>query len=77
MHARAPSRSRPRGDWLRNIVSLRETIDLFADFVTHPGDTRVLIEHELATEPKRDSMPIINRPFEEAALYDPIQAAIE
>jgi hypothetical protein len=66
-----------RGDWLRNIVSLRKTIDLFADLVTHPGDTRVLIEHELATKPTRGSVPIINRPFEEAALYDPIQAAIE
>ena len=66
-----------RGDWLRNIVSLRKTVDLFADLVARAGDTRVLIEHELATKPTREPVPIISRPFEEAALYDPIQAAIE
>lgn len=66
-----------RGDWLRNIVSLRKAVDLFADLVARPEDTRVLIEHELATKPTRGPVPIINRPFEEAALYDPIQAAIE
>jgi len=66
-----------RGDWLRNIVSLRKTVDLFADLVAQPADTRVLIEHELATKPTRGPLPIINRPFEEAALYDPIRAAIE
>lgn len=65
------------GDWLRNIVSLRKTIDLFADLVTHPADIRVLLEHELATKPTRESVPIISRPFEEAALYDPIRAAID
>ena len=65
-----------RRDWLRNIVSLRRTVDLFADLVARPGDTRVLIEHELATKPTREPVPIISRPFEEAALYDPIQAAI-
>ncbi len=66
-----------RGDWLRNIVSLRRTVDLFADLVARPGDARVLIAHELATKPTREPAPIISRPFEEAALYDPIQAAIE
>jgi hypothetical protein len=66
-----------RGDWLRNIVSLRKTVDLFADLVANPADTRVLVEHELATKPTRESVPIITRPFEEAALYDPIRAAIE
>lgn len=66
-----------RGDWLRNIVSLRKSVDLFTELVADPADTRVLMEHELATKPTRESVPIINRPFEEAALYDPIQAAIE
>lgn len=65
-----------RGDWLRNIVSLRKTVDLFAELVADPADTHVLIEHELATKPTREAVPIINRPFEEAALYDPIQSAI-
>lgn len=66
-----------RGDWLRNIVSLRKSIDLFADLVARPADTRVLMEHELATKPTREPIPIISRPFEEADLYDPIRAAIE
>lgn len=66
-----------RGDWFRNIVSLRKTADLFAELVSDPADTHVLIDHELATKPTREPVPIINRPFEEAALYDPIQAAIE
>jgi hypothetical protein len=66
-----------RGDWLRNIVSLRKTVDLFADLVAQPADTRVLMEHELATKPTREAAPIITRPFEEAALYDPIRAAID
>ena len=35
------------GDWHRNIVSLRHSIDLFADLVTDPAHTHVLIEHEL------------------------------
>jgi hypothetical protein len=65
-----------RADWLRNIVSLRKSVDLFADLVAHPADTRALIEHELATKPTREPAPIITRPFEESALYDPIQAAI-
>lgn len=65
------------GDWLRNIVSLRKTVDLFAELVSDTADTRVLIEHELATKPTREPAPIISRPFEEAALYDPIQAAID
>ena len=65
------------GDWLRNIVSLRKSIDLFADLVTDPADTRILMEHELATKPIRAPVPIISRPFEEAAFYDPLRAAIE
>ncbi|MGH8318332.1 MAG: RES family NAD+ phosphorylase [Steroidobacteraceae bacterium] len=66
-----------RGDWLRNIVSLRRSVDLFADLVTDPADTRILIEHELATKPIRAPVPIISRPFEEAAFYDPVRTAIE
>jgi hypothetical protein len=66
-----------RGDWLRNIVSLRKTVDLFADLVAQAADSRILIEHELATKPTREAVPIINRPFEEAVLYDPIRAAID
>lgn len=66
-----------RGDWLRNIVSLRKTIDLFAELVASPADARILLDHELATKPTRAPLPIINRPFEESALYGPICAAID
>lgn len=27
-----------RGDWLRNVVSLRASVELFADLVRHPSD---------------------------------------
>jgi len=65
-----------RGDWLRNIVSLRASVELFSDLVADPADARVLIEHELATKPARGATPIIDRPFEEALLYDAIREAI-
>lgn len=64
------------GDWLRNIVSLRRSIDLFAELVDDPDDSHVLAQHELATKPAREPMPIISRPFEDAAIYDPLGAAI-
>ncbi|MGH8258974.1 MAG: RES family NAD+ phosphorylase [Steroidobacteraceae bacterium] len=65
------------GDWLRNIVSLRRSIDLFAELVDRPTDAQVLAEHELATKPARDPMPIISRPFEDASIYDPLRIAID
>lgn len=66
-----------RGDWFRNIVSLRASVDLFADLVRHPRDAQILVEHELATKPAREPSPVISRPFEDAEIYDPICAAIE
>ena len=65
-----------RGDWLRNIVSLRASVALFAELVADPADAHVLIAHELATKPARGATPILDRPFEEAALYDPVREAI-
>lgn len=65
-----------RGDWHRNIVSLRTTIDVFGELVNHQADVGVLIEHEINTKPTRQSQPIISRPFDDAATYDPIAAAI-
>ncbi|MGH8328479.1 MAG: RES family NAD+ phosphorylase [Steroidobacteraceae bacterium] len=64
------------GDWYRNVVSLRASVDLFADLVRDPRDAQILAEHELATKPARRPMPIVSRPFEDAALYDPLYAAI-
>src|SRR5579872_1369573 len=64
------------GDWHRNIVSLRRSVDLFADLVSDPAHAHVLIEHEIATKPTGGATPIINRPFERAEFYDPIASAL-
>jgi RES domain len=64
------------GDWHRNIVSLRTAVSLFEDLVDEPGQTQVLIEHEIATKPTVAPLPIINRPFEDVEVYDPIRLAI-
>lgn len=64
-------------DWHRNIVSLRRSIELYADLVDDPRDIDVLIQHEMATKQVRDEPAIITRPFEEVDVYDPIAAAIE
>lgn len=66
-----------RGDWHRNIVSLRESIDVFGELVDDADDVGVLIEHELNTKPTRRAQPIISRPFDDAAAYDPIVSAIQ
>ncbi len=55
------------GDWLRNIVSLRESQDLFDDLSDQPADWQTAIAAELAAKPLDFSdAPIINRPFEQA-----------
>jgi len=55
------------GDWLRNIVSLRESQDLFDDLSDQPGDWHIAIAAELAAKPLDfGDTPIINRPFEQA-----------
>ena len=66
-----------RGDWHRNIVSLRATIDIFQELVDDPADVAVLMEHEMATKPTREQQPIISRPFDDAATYNPIATAIQ
>lgn len=63
-------------DWHRNIVSLRKSIDIFADLVDDPGDVDVLMRHEMAVKQTYQEPAIITRPFEEATIYDPIAAAI-
>ncbi len=55
------------GDWLRNIVSLRESQDLFDDLSSDPTDWRTAIAAELTAKPADfGDTPIINRPFEQA-----------
>lgn len=65
-----------RGDWNRNIVTLRKSADLFADLVDDPAHAAVLSDHEMATKLVSDPRPIVSRPFEEADVYDPIANAI-
>jgi hypothetical protein len=64
-------------DWHRNIVSLRQSVDVFSDLVDDPKDAEVLMRHELATKPVDRQPAIITRPFEEADVYDPMVSAIE
>lgn len=66
-----------QGDWYRNIVSLRKSIDVFADLVDDPADMKILEDHELATKPAGNAPAILKRPFDDAQIYDPIAAAIE
>lgn len=63
-------------DWHRIVVSLRSSVDLFAELADDPADQDILIQHEIATKPYRDDNPIILRPFEDAAVYDPIVEVI-
>ncbi len=65
-----------RGDWHRNIVSLRKSADLFADLVDDPAHAAILSDHEMATKLVFAPQPIIARPFEDADVYDPIAHAI-
>jgi len=65
-----------RGDWHRNIVSLRKTAGLFDELVDDPSEAAVLVQHEIATKQTTRTMPIIHRPFEDVAVYDPIRSVI-
>lgn len=64
-------------DWHRNIVSLRKSVDVFADLVDDERHMAVLIEHEMSTKLATREPAIVTRPFEDADLYDAIAAAIE
>ena len=64
-------------DWHRNIVSLRQSVELYADLVDDPRDIDVLIQHEMATKQVHGEPAIITRPFEEVDTYDAIAAAVE
>lgn len=65
-----------KGDWHRNIVSLRKSVDLFSKLIDDPKDMGVLIEHEQSAKLTGRVPPIIARPFEEADIYNPILSAI-
>ncbi len=58
----------------RNIVSIRQSQDLFDDLSPDPQDWNIAIRHELATQPRpyTSDRPHINRPFEEAVWIEAV-----
>src|SRR3569833_4200822 len=63
------------GDAHRNIVSLRESQDLYDDLTPNPQSWQAAIDLELATTPPtyRSPRPIIDRPFAEAVFNEAIR----
>ncbi len=61
-------------DVLRNIVSLRQSQDLFDDLSDEPGEWLLAqkVEGEVKPPPYRSPTPIIDRPFEDAAWFNAI-----
>lgn len=62
------------GDMHRNIVSLRESQDLYDDLSSHPESWKAAIDLELTTKPHtyQSKQTIVDRPFEEAAMNEAI-----
>ncbi|MCG6937757.1 MAG: RES family NAD+ phosphorylase [Gammaproteobacteria bacterium] len=59
---------------VRNIISLRKSEDLFDDLSDDPSEQEVAVRLEIDTKPPHytSEVPIINRPFEEAAFFEAI-----
>lgn len=62
-------------DLFRNIVSIRESQDVFDDLSDDDRERQTLADHEMRHKPGQfvSDQPIINRPFEEAAFNEAIQ----
>lgn len=67
------------GDLFRNIVSLRQSQDLFDDLSDDAEDWEAAIDLEMACKPGQFSsmQPIIDRPFEESNFFEAIQFPFE
>ena len=63
------------GDLYRNIVSLRESVDLFDDLTENPAGWQAAAEIEMAVKPYTygADAPIIHRPFDEAEYFQAIE----
>lgn len=63
-----------RRDLARNIVSLRQSQDLFDDLASDPAEWEIAQEVEEAVKPPtyRSHMPVIHRPFEDAQWFNAI-----
>lgn len=61
-------------DVLRNIVSLRESQDLFDDLSADPAEWVLAqhVENEVKPPPYRSGRPVIDRPFEDAEWFNAI-----
>jgi hypothetical protein len=61
-------------DVARNIVSLRESQDLFDDLTENPAEWLLAqkVEGEVKPPPYRSRTPLINRPFEDAEWFNAI-----
>ncbi|MCP1674524.1 hypothetical protein J2T57_001626 [Natronocella acetinitrilica] len=66
-------------EMVRNIVSLRESQDVFDDLSDDPVEQRIAIDHEMAIKPEeyRSNQPIIDRPFEESAWFNAVAFPFE
>jgi hypothetical protein len=67
------------GDMHRNIVSLRESQDLYDDLTPNPGGWKAATDLELSIKPHTyiSNQPIIDRPFEEAIFNEAIHYPFE
>ncbi len=67
------------GDIHRNIVSVRESQDLYDDLTDSPEGWQAAIHLELATKPHTytSNQPVIDRPFEEAEFNEAINYPFE
>ena len=60
---------------MRNIVSLRQSQDLFDDLSDDPADWQMAqrVEQEVKPPPYESALPVIHRPFEDAAWSNAIE----
>lgn len=63
-----------RRDVARNIVSLRESQDLFDDLTDNPAEWSLAqqVEDAVKPPPYRSRTPVIDRPFEDSAWFNAI-----
>ena len=62
------------GGVMRNIVSIRESQNLFDDLTDNPDEWRLAghVEDEVKPPPYRSGTPVIHRPFEDAEWFNAI-----
>jgi hypothetical protein len=66
-----------KGDWHRNIVSLRVSERLWDDLTDSPDVHEAIAALEAAYKPFREPLPAISRPFEESEIVTPLADVID